>query len=167
MAKTWATGDQVNAADLNLMVVPAGAVLPYAGNSIPSNWLLCDGSAVSRTTYADLFAAIGTLYGAGDGSTTFNLPDTTAQVIAGYKAADTNFGTLGAKVGEATHLLTVNEIPPHTHDIGNTNGASGVDSQPQSSNQSYGPQKTTHSTGGGTAHNNVQPSITMRFIIRY
>lgn len=167
MAKTWATGDQVNAADLNMMVCPAGAVLPFAGNSIPSNWLLCDGSAVSRTTYADLFAAIGTTYGSGDGSTTFNLPDTRANVIAGYKSGDANFGTLGAIVGEATHLLTVNEIPPHTHDLGNTTGASGINSQPQPSNNSAAPQKTTGSTGGGVAHNNVQPSLTLRFIIRY
>lgn len=166
MAKIWATGDQVNAADLNLMVVPAGAVLPYAGNSIPANWLLCDGSAVSRTTYADLFAALGTLYGAGDGSTTFNLPDTTAQVIAGYKSADTNFGTLGAKVGEATHLLTTTEMPSHTHTVP-TSGGGGGDTHVAGQISNGGGTFTSSSTGGGTAHNNVQPSITMRFIIRY
>ena len=167
MAKTWSTGDQVNATDLNMMVCPAGAVLPYAGNSIPSNWLLCDGSAVSRTTYADLFTAIGTTYGAGDGSTTFNLPDTTGQVIAGYKAADANFGTLGAKVGEATHLLTTTEMPSHSHGLDETGaGGGGTFIGMQSSNGSVGNGNTNYA-GGGTAHNNVQPSITMRFIIRY
>lgn len=56
-------------------LVPAGAVMPFAMNSAPSGWLAADGSQVSRTTYATLFAAIGTTHGAGNGSTTFNLPD--------------------------------------------------------------------------------------------
>jgi microcystin-dependent protein len=55
--------------------VPVGVVHPFAGSTAPDGWLLCDGSAVSRTTYADLFSVIGTIYGSGDGSTTFNLPD--------------------------------------------------------------------------------------------
>lgn len=55
--------------------VPVGTIIPFAGNSVPQGYLLCDGSAISRTTYASLFAVIGTIYGAGDGSTTFNLPD--------------------------------------------------------------------------------------------
>ena len=56
-------------------MMPAGSIIPFAGTNIPDGYLLCDGSAVSRTTYADLFAAIGTVYGSGDGSTTFNVPD--------------------------------------------------------------------------------------------
>jgi hypothetical protein len=56
-------------------IIPPAAVLPYAGASAPEGWLICNGSAVSRTTYAALFAAIGTSHGSGDGSTTFNLPD--------------------------------------------------------------------------------------------
>ena len=55
--------------------VPVGTIIPFAGNSVPQGYLLCDGSAISRTTYASLFAVIGTIYGAGDGSTTFNLPN--------------------------------------------------------------------------------------------
>ena len=55
--------------------VPAGAIMPFGGSSAPFGWLLCDGAAVSRTDYADLFAVIGTSYGTGDGSTTFNVPD--------------------------------------------------------------------------------------------
>lgn len=55
--------------------VPVGTIIPFAGNSIPQGYLLCDGSAISRTTYASLFAVIGTIYGAGDGNSTFNLPD--------------------------------------------------------------------------------------------
>ena len=56
---------------------PTGAVMAFAGSSAPEGWLVCDGSAVSRTTYADMFAVIGTTYGSGDGSTTFNLPNRT------------------------------------------------------------------------------------------
>jgi len=63
--------------------IPVGTISPYAGTSAPANWLLCDGSAVSRATYAALFAVTGTAYGAGDGSTTFNLPDLRGRVVAG------------------------------------------------------------------------------------
>lgn len=63
--------------------ISPGMVMPYAGSTAPNGWLICDGSAISRTTYADLFAVIGTTYGAGDGSTTFNLPNFTNRVIQG------------------------------------------------------------------------------------
>lgn len=64
-------------------ILPSGILVPYAGSSAPSGWLLCDGSAVSRTTYAALFAAISTTYGVGDGSTTFNVPDLRGRIPAG------------------------------------------------------------------------------------
>ena len=73
--------------------VPAGIMQMFAGNTIPAGWLLCDGSAVSRTNYAKLFSAIGTTWGAGDGSTTFNLPNTIGRFAEGaatsgsYKSA--------------------------------------------------------------------------------
>lgn len=57
--------------------VPVGTIIPFAGNSVPQGYLLCDGSAISRTTYASLFAVIGTIYGTGDGNSTFNLPNYT------------------------------------------------------------------------------------------
>ena len=63
--------------------IPSGAVLPFAGTAAPAGWLLCYGQAVSRTTYAALFNALGTAYGAGDGSTTFNLPDLRGRVPGG------------------------------------------------------------------------------------
>lgn len=64
-------------------IMPAGVIVPFAGTTVPAGYLLCDGSAVSRTTYADLFAAIGTTYGAGDGNTTFNLPNTNWRALTG------------------------------------------------------------------------------------
>ncbi|WP_159711398.1 tail fiber protein [Geminicoccus flavidas] len=63
--------------------VPAGVVLPYAGPVPPAGWLLCDGSNVSRTAYAKLFASIGTTYGTGDGTTTFRLPDLRGEFVRG------------------------------------------------------------------------------------
>lgn len=99
-------------------LVPAGSMMAYAGSSAPSGWLLCDGSAVSRTTYATLFAAVNTVYGAGDGSTTFNVPDCTGRVVAGKEATATRLttaaggvdgGTLGATGGTQSITLTAAE----------------------------------------------------------
>jgi len=71
--------------DANLgYLVPAGAVMAFAMNSAPTGWIECSGNAVSRSTYADLFAAIGTTFGTGDGSTTFNLPNLRGEFIRGW-----------------------------------------------------------------------------------
>lgn len=94
---------------------PTGAVTQFAGSAAPTGWLLCDGTAVSRATYADLFAAIGTTYGAGNGSTTFNLPNLKGRVPVGRDSADTSFDVLGETGGAKTHTLTVTEMPSHTH----------------------------------------------------
>lgn len=107
---------------------PIGSVLAYAGPTAPTLWLLCDGSAKSRTTYSSLFAIIGTTYGVGDGSTTFNLPDLRGRAPFG----DDNMGgtaanrittagsgidgaTIGASGGEQAHTLVTGEIPVHSH----------------------------------------------------
>lgn len=71
---------------LTNLLVPTGAVQAFAMNSNPSGWLKCDGSAVSRSAYSALFTAIGVTYGAGDGSTTFNLPDLRGYFVRGYDA---------------------------------------------------------------------------------
>ena len=75
--------------------LPIGALLPFSGNSIPTNWLLCDGREISRTDYSQLFNVIGTRYGVGDGSTTFNLPNTKAKTIVGQDTSNTKFDTIG------------------------------------------------------------------------
>lgn len=111
--------------------VPVGSVTAFAGSSAPSGWLLCYGQAVSRTSYASLFITIGTTYGSGDGSTTFNLPDLRGRVPAGVdnmggSAASrltntvlTASNTLGATGGTQTHTLTAAQsgIPAHTHPV--------------------------------------------------
>lgn len=84
---------------------PPGVITPYAGSSAPLGYLLCDGSAVSRATYPSLFGVIGTTYGVGDGSTTFNLPDMKGRVAVG-KSTDTEFDALGETGGAKTVTLT-------------------------------------------------------------
>jgi microcystin-dependent protein len=109
-------------------LVPAGALMPYAGSSAPDGWLLCYGQEVNRTTYADLFTAISTTYGEGDASTTFNLPDLRGRVIAGQddmggvsadRLTDQSGGldgdTLGDTGGAETHTLVQDELAGHTH----------------------------------------------------
>lgn len=86
--------------------LPAGVTLPYGGTTAPSGYLLCDGSAVSRTTYAGLFAILSTTYGVGDGSTTFNLPDLRQRFPMG-KAASGTGSTLGGTGGTIDHTHTV------------------------------------------------------------
>lgn len=90
-----------------------GAILPFAGSVIPEGFLLCDGRAVSRETYGNLFYEIGITYGAGDGSTTFNLPDMVNRV----PVCDGSGLQLGSMGGEESHALTGNELPGHTHSI--------------------------------------------------
>jgi microcystin-dependent protein len=89
--------------------VPTGTIQSYGGTAAPSGWLICDGSAIARTTYSVLFAVIGTTYGAGDGSTTFNLPDLRGRVVVGYApGGKTEVATLGNNEGLAENLRNIN-----------------------------------------------------------
>ena len=90
---------------------PAGIIIPFAGTVAPQGCLFCDGSAVSRTTYAALFAVIGTTYGEGDGSTTFNIPDLSGRVVIGVS----NSHALGTTGGSENVTLTSDQLPAHTH----------------------------------------------------
>ena len=138
----------------SVTLVPTGAVMPFAMNSAPSGWLAANGSAVSRTTYAGLFTAIGTTYGTGDGSTTFNLPDLRGYFVrgAGTNSDGTAAGTFGAKQADAviahTHSGTTgNDSPDHTHSLwgfgGTTNGLGGGGHQFT---------QTTSTSGASTRH---------------
>lgn len=90
-----------------------GIISLFAGSTAPSGYLACDGSAVSRDTYSALFAVIGTTYGAGDGSTTFNLPDLSGRVAIGASTSHA-MGTTG---GEESHVLTSGELAAHAHEV--------------------------------------------------
>jgi len=108
--------DYLLKADFELVSIPVGGLTQYAGATSPSvNYAICDGAAVNRTTYATLFARIGTTYGSGDGTTTFNLPNVKGKVIAGRDSAQTEFDTVGETGGAKTHTLTSAEIPAHSH----------------------------------------------------
>lgn len=139
--------------------------------SAPSGYLITDGSAVSRTTYAGLFALIGTFYGAGDGSTTFNLPDSRGRVAVNLSTADAEFNVMGEKYGEKTHINTVAELPSHSHDqyvTANSGGSSiRIDYKADASSVTYAQNQNTGATGGNQAHNIIQPSITKYFAIKY
>lgn len=190
--------------------------MPFAGSTAPQGYLLCDGSAVSRTDYADLFTAIGTLYGAGDGITTFNVPDLSGRVVIGVS----NNHVLGSTGGEASHTLTSSELPEHAHEVPSHGHANNIVAttpalshnidqpvfhynKPNTSNTSGSGTTCITSTitdnatratdlavsnhaasdctmsgavtdcaafdselsGGGTAHNNLQPYVVVNYII--
>ena len=155
----------------------SGMIMPFGGTSSPTGWLLTYGQAVSRTTYADLFTAIGTTYGVGDGSSTFNVPDLRGRVIAGQddmggtsanrltnQSGGLDGDTLGASGGAETHQLTVGEMPAHTHGI-----SDGVDSTGGTTNRPRaiaGDVRSSTSTGGDNPHNNIQPTLILNYIIK-
>lgn len=103
-----------NELEFALNVLPAGVMVDYGGTSAPSGWLLCNGAAVSRTTYAALFTAISTTYGVGDGSTTFNIPDRRGKFSIGLAASGTG-STLGGTGGSIDHT---HSVPAHYHGMG-------------------------------------------------
>jgi microcystin-dependent protein len=196
----------------------AGSIYMFAGATAPTGFLMCDGSAVSRTTYSALFAVIGTTYGTGDGSTTFNLPDMSGRVPIGASSLH----VLGTSGGEEGHVLLEAELPSHDHTVpahGHGNDilaktpslSHSVTQQPAytynrpnsatkagaaGSNAGYNGTSSTNAsrtdmsitahaasactmggsitdcsafdtlvTGGGGAHDNMQPYITINYVI--
>lgn len=172
-------------------LMPAGTMLDYAGITVPPGFLAADGSAVSRSTYADLFAAIGTAWGAGDGTTTFNLPDASGRASIGsgtYNDSGTGGSvtrSLGQTLGASVHTLTVPQLASHTHiqnphshvfSIPGSIGA-GLGSGPYNLVESTYPltqalatnntTATNQNAGGSEPHNNMQPSMVINKIIKY
>ena len=160
-------------------VMPTGSVTPYAGLIEPSDWLFCYGQAVSRTTYAALFAVVSTTYGVGDGSTTFNLPDLRGRVVAGKddmggasanRLTDQTGGldgdVLGKTGGEEAHVLSTTSMPAHTHTVTAVGSGSLVVTNTSGSSAAGSSSLTTSSVGSGSAHNNVQPTIILNYIIK-
>jgi microcystin-dependent protein len=135
----------------NVATTPAGVIQQYAGTAAPTGYLLCQGQAVSRTTYAALYAVIGTTYGTGDGSTTFNVPDLRQRVPVGKHSSGT-FNTLGGTGGAESHTITTAQLPAHNHAVGtlatNSTGSHSHTLQPYSAGGVSGSTCTTASCTG-------------------
>ena len=150
---------------------PVGSVISFAGSTAPTDWLLANGQAVSRTTYAALFAVCGTSYGIGNGTTTFNIPNLIGRAAVGFDTAQTEFKPLGKTGGAKVHTLTTAEIPPHSHALSPAISAF-AESGGNDPTQGAGPRtyRTWGSTqtdgGGGGAHNNLQPYQVLNYIIK-
>lgn len=145
---------------------PTGSFIGSATLNMGDGWLLCDGSEVSRTTYAALFNAIGTRHGAGDGSTTFTLPDRRGRsgMGAGSGAGGlTNRDINDLDVGEETHVQTVAELAAHDHEVpsihigGTTGTGMHVLNDPPSAAAVTVPPHETELAGGGVGFNVVHP----------
>jgi microcystin-dependent protein len=182
------------------VLMPTGSIMAYAGAAAPTGYLLCDGAAIARQAGGSdtaLFELIGTTYGSGDGSTTYNIPDLRGRVIAGQDdmgGASANRLTgltggvdgdvLGGTGGEEGQTLTTSQLASHSHfgaNYGGTgtaylnaanqkimaNGNDGGSASYHFFRTTDTPNTaTTSDSGGGTAHNNVQPTIILNYIIK-
>jgi microcystin-dependent protein len=160
-------------ADATNAQFPIGTVQFFAGTALPTGFLECDGSAVSRATYADLFGVIGTTYGPGDSVTTFNLPNFKGRMAIGRGLGDTAEGggagtlrTIGDTGGAEDHTVTSGEMPAHTHTYGPGATGAGAGGLQFVGNTAAGLQ-TTGSTGGGTAIDIMNPFVVLMAIIKY
>lgn len=156
-----------NAGDNGSSAVPTATIFTYAGATAPAGWLMCDGSAVSRATYANLFASINTTYGSGNGTTTFNIPNTANRTMRGKGAGA--YATLGATGGADTQTLVANQLPAHQHGVyvpGQTTLASGSGLRAGTANVDDG-TKTIPGIYDNTGANFTQQavSITNSFIV--
>jgi microcystin-dependent protein len=160
--------------------LPIGSMVPYPSDTIPDNWLLCDGQAVNRTTYSLLFAVLGISHGSGDGSTTFNLPNIKGKTIVGRDSADTDFDVLGENRGSKTQTLSVANLPAHNHNFASSTGKQVITGTPGGYTDAVNDYLAVSVgitagsdnrlqigfIGSGTAHNNIQPSIVENYIIK-
>ena len=169
--------------------IPTATIVPWSSSSVPSGFLECNGAAVSRSTYSALFAIISTTYGAGDGATTFNLPDLQDNVAIGKSGTKalastggantvTSTGNVGGSTANAT--LSTAQLASHSHPVPFRNiGPSNVTQSIQPVSAGPGAGRTTNNTGSGQGHSHnmsatftgdatsvVQPYLTVIYIIK-
>lgn len=150
-------------------VAPTGAIVAWTTNTAPSGWAICAGGELTRSGFSALFSVIGTTYGAGNGTTTFNVPNLKGRVIVGQDTGDTdptdiNFSSLASTKGSKTHTLTTSEIPAHSHGLARQTNTAATGTAARTTGS--GSDVTTASEGGGGAHNNIQPSFVLNYIIK-
>ncbi|MFF2388948.1 phage tail protein [Agromyces sp. NPDC058104] len=176
--------DQLRAAlDLINARIPVGGVMFFAGTAAPEGWLFAEGQQVSRTTYATLFSRLGTTYGAGNGTSTFHLPNLKGRTPVGYDTSQAEFNAMGKKGGAKTHTLTAAQMPTHSHRVigGNNSTTRLYSAQATILGISSGGARwaawfgsgwngadnvKTTDVGGSDPHNNLQPYIALRAIIK-
>ena len=170
--------------------IPTATIIPWSDSSVPTGYLECDGSAVSRTTYAALFAVVGTTYGTGDGSSTFNVPNLSDNVAIG-KSNNKSIGSTGgantvASAGNvggntANRSLSTPQLASHSHGkaFGNSPGLSNTQFNNSSFYKRSGQPRSSGSKGSGGGHSHnlsanfsgsatsvVQPYLTIMYIIK-
>ena len=148
----------VSAAKLGSSVstVPTGCISMWYTGAAPTGWLICDGSTFDASTYADLNTLLG-------GNT---LPNLKGRVPVGVDSSQTEFDTLGETGGAKKHTLTESELPAHNHEIRSSNWQTGGGSGGMGNSTDQQHWGYTEDTGGGGAHNNLQPYIAINFIIK-
>jgi microcystin-dependent protein len=163
------------------VLIPAGTIIMSAAVNEPAGWLHCNGRLLNKVTYADLYAAIGNAYSTDISSAIeFKIPDLRGRVgVGSYEySADSNYTliqrSLGQQGGEESHILVTSEMPSHSHTVGNTTIQNGlntrinVDDSANGELNLDGSQTTTSSSvGGGQPHNNMQPFLVVRYLIKY
>jgi microcystin-dependent protein len=158
---------KVNAIVSEFNTALPGEIRGFGGSSAPTGWLICDGSAISRSAYSALFAVIGTSFGAGNGSTTFNIPDARGKVMCGYNSTDANFNSIGKTGGGytanlahthtvASHLHTVNS---HAHTV-NSHAHGGITTYNGEHNHSVVTYGHAHAYSGITANSTETDKVT-------
>jgi len=152
---------------LNGGLIPTGSITAYATTTAPLGWLAADGSEVSSTTYANLFAVIGYSYGGSPGGD-FNLPNLNGRGVIGYGSATTTIDTMGETGGEDEHVQTISEMPAHTHYTAMSGETeSGYQGSPYRTHNVAPNANPSSSTGSGTAFNVLDPFLVLRYIIKY
>ena len=161
------------------ILIPPGTVIQSAAITVPAGWLDCDGALLNKVTYAKLFAAIGNTYGGSSSDLSFNLPDTRGRVCVGVgdgAGVALSNRILGATGGAETHTLTAEQMPSHSHSLtrransdtgtfDTDNGHQDESSAATTDREDLGPFNTNNS-GGGLPHNNMQPFIALRHLIK-
>jgi microcystin-dependent protein len=162
------------------ILIPYGTIIQSAAVVIPDGWLLCNGASIQANIYVNLYNVIGYTYG-GSGNN-FNVPDMRGRVTVGTgTGAGLSARTLGATGGQETHTLSVDEMPSHSHSSNATGGAIGLITSTGSNTAANGldntanepdlfaslPALTINNTGSGNPHNNMQPFISLNYLIKY